>query len=609
MGQRWVNYAQFMVFGLAIVIALLFMRSSTPASAAPLAAPTPGPGAMTDYTVTNSNSVTITVENVFTNTTGFSYVFWSTIPANSTANFYLSQISQIPSPFTGTLNLYSNQPFTAQVTGYDYPGSPTVTPTATPTSNASPTATATSPVLGTATATPTATATSPVLGTVTATPTAPPSSVLFSDGFEESSFSAGGWVVNVNGTGSAAQLVTAPVWSGNQAASFSTQTQQSGQSAVAEARISWPASNVETAQAMVQPQVTAVQINAKIFSLETKGPNPWMPRAGFGLGPSTFEAIYATSDNVVHYQDTGVTYQFGRWYNLQMTVDYRGINPSFTFVINGQTVYTTVDTTAGSNTDRPAALDVGFGPGSWGGNSGAVVFDQVVDVSGSSVPTLTPTATTSSSPTSTPTPSAMATSTTPTLTATSVASPTATPTKTITPRPNSPSPTQTSGTPTTTPIATRVTNTPPIFTTVIANASVQVLIPPQAVSAGSIAQVVVSEPASTPVVNPSNGSYEQILAITIDATDDSGKEVHQLAVPATISITFTPLPGTNPSLAQIATVDSSGNTEILATQIVNNGDGTYTAIAQTPHFSSFTLSAPSAGALVRQIFIPAASSF
>jgi len=37
-----------------------------------------------------------------------------------------------------------------------------------------------------------------------------------------------------------------------------------------------------------------------------------------------------------------------------------------------------VDTTSGSQTDRPVVVDVGYGPGDWGTNSGAVIVDNVV---------------------------------------------------------------------------------------------------------------------------------------------------------------------------------------------------------------------------------------
>jgi len=133
---------------------------------------------------------------------------------------------------------------------------------------------------------------------------------------------------------------------------------------------------------------------------------------------------------------------------------------------------------------------------------------------------------------------------------------------------------------------------------------VRVIVPPQTGSADSIVRVVASV-QSTPVqIDPVNGEYQQFLTILVQATDAGGNEVHQLTVPATISITYRPAPGTNPSLAQISTLDLNGNVQVLSTQVVSNGDGTYTATAQTPHFSTFALSAPTSGALVRQIFIP-----
>jgi hypothetical protein len=85
----------------------------------------------------------------------------------------------------------------------------------------------------TATATSTLTPTVTQTGTPTQTVTPAPGSILFSDGFEEGSFAAGGWTLAESGAGSAAQIVTSPVWSGNYAASFATSTQQNGQQAFA----------------------------------------------------------------------------------------------------------------------------------------------------------------------------------------------------------------------------------------------------------------------------------------------------------------------------------------------------------------------------------------
>src|SRR5262245_54108043 len=93
------------------------------ASALPIGASTPGPGAMTVYAVTNPNTVAINVEHVFAGASGFQYVFWTRILPNSTATYHVRDLPQVRSPFQGTLSLYADMSFSAQVTGYDYPAS------------------------------------------------------------------------------------------------------------------------------------------------------------------------------------------------------------------------------------------------------------------------------------------------------------------------------------------------------------------------------------------------------------------------------------------------------------------------------------------------------
>ena len=122
-----------LLIGLSVCGVIALFAGQRPAAfAAGLPPGTPGPGAMTVYTVTNPNSFSLNVEQVITNTMGFNATFWTQIPANSSVTYHLRDISQVPDPFQGTLSLYASQPFTAQVTGYDIL-SPTATPTATPT--------------------------------------------------------------------------------------------------------------------------------------------------------------------------------------------------------------------------------------------------------------------------------------------------------------------------------------------------------------------------------------------------------------------------------------------------------------------------------------------
>jgi hypothetical protein len=130
---------------------------ATPAFGGVLAAPTPSAGAMTIYSVTNPNATDLLVEHVFTNTAGFYHSFTSTVLAGRTAEYHVRDVAAIPSPFEGSLTLNADQPFTAEVVGYDYPGGPS--PTATATSAGPPTATATRTATRTSTRTPTASST------------------------------------------------------------------------------------------------------------------------------------------------------------------------------------------------------------------------------------------------------------------------------------------------------------------------------------------------------------------------------------------------------------------------------------------------------------------
>src|SRR5581483_8103071 len=123
--------------------------------------------------------------------------------------------------------------------------------------------------------------------TPTGTPTAGAGNTLLSGGFEEASFAAGGWSTDVGGTGSAAAIVTSPVFSGSHAARFTTTTQQNGEHAYVLQGFGWPASNVVSAQAYVQPQVASLQYYSKVFGLETRGPNSWTTRAGFTVSGRT----------------------------------------------------------------------------------------------------------------------------------------------------------------------------------------------------------------------------------------------------------------------------------------------------------------------------------
>jgi len=110
-----------------------------------------------------------------------------------------------------------------------------------------------------------------------------------------------------------------------------------------------------------------------------------------------------------------------------------------------------------------------------------------------------------------------------------------------------------------------------------------------------------------PAITPTSPQDQPILSIEIDATDAGGNAIHDLSAPLTISIRFTPPSGINAMLAQIYTVDSFGNSEALATQVTANGDGSFTAIAQTSHLSPFEIFAPGVGTPVPLSYLPAVS--
>lgn len=51
--------------------------------------------------------------------------------------------------------------------------------------------------------------------------------------------------------------------------------------------------------------------------------------------------------------DLGPLYQAGQWYDLGLLVDYRGNYPVLIWQLNGQTIYSVVDTTTGPAILRP----------------------------------------------------------------------------------------------------------------------------------------------------------------------------------------------------------------------------------------------------------------
>ena len=93
--------------------------SPTTANASTASATANTTGPMTVYMVINPNDAPLNVQHVIAGPGSFSFSFWTTIPPHASATYHLRDIPQIPSPFQGTLRVYGNRPFSAQLVGYD----------------------------------------------------------------------------------------------------------------------------------------------------------------------------------------------------------------------------------------------------------------------------------------------------------------------------------------------------------------------------------------------------------------------------------------------------------------------------------------------------------
>ncbi len=138
-------------------------------------APTPSPGAMTIYEVANGNAGGLTVVHQFENLQATPvWAFTDVVPGSGSTQYHVRDMPAIPTGFAGQVVLSADNPFSAQVLGYDYPFTATATATATATG----TATATSTRTATATVTPTPTRTATATATATRTATATPWTVI-----------------------------------------------------------------------------------------------------------------------------------------------------------------------------------------------------------------------------------------------------------------------------------------------------------------------------------------------------------------------------------------------------------------------------------------------
>jgi hypothetical protein len=143
-------------WGVLVAVLVLTAVLSVGVAAAPArAVPTPGPGAMSVYEVRHSNPVPlVTLHTFYRDLTPVPvWSFVSTIPISSTDRYYVRWYTQLVSPFSGTVRIEADLPFTAEVVAFEY--DPTSTRTVTPTRTPSPTPT----VTRTPTRTPAATAT------------------------------------------------------------------------------------------------------------------------------------------------------------------------------------------------------------------------------------------------------------------------------------------------------------------------------------------------------------------------------------------------------------------------------------------------------------------
>ncbi len=127
--QRYLLY-------IALLFALVLVGSRFTAGTAramgtwlPSAAPTPGAGAMSVYTVSNGTSSPISVQHDFVDQNGSTvYSFTASVPANGSAEYHVRDMTAVPVPFEGSVRLSADVAFTAQVTGYDYPPQVTFLP-------------------------------------------------------------------------------------------------------------------------------------------------------------------------------------------------------------------------------------------------------------------------------------------------------------------------------------------------------------------------------------------------------------------------------------------------------------------------------------------------
>ena len=129
---------------------------------------------------------------------------------------------------------------------------------------------------------------------------------------------------------------------------------------------------------------------------------------------------------------------------------------------------------------------------------------------------------------------------------------------------------------------------PAVVASVVATTPVTVTVP----AASTIATVTVTPPPPATPLPPPPRNGTTVSSLIVTAATSTGTPVTTLTTPAPVSSTFSVQPPVNPFSATFQTFDPvTGAAQPLATTVVANPDGTYTATASTPHFSTFVVTA------------------
>lgn len=81
--------------------------------AASVAVPSTRPGVASVYRIVNQNATALNVQEVYTSTTGQTYVNWTTVPPRGDSIVRMQDVNAVPNGFRGKVTLYASRPFTA----------------------------------------------------------------------------------------------------------------------------------------------------------------------------------------------------------------------------------------------------------------------------------------------------------------------------------------------------------------------------------------------------------------------------------------------------------------------------------------------------------------